>query len=388
MQRPSDRSSVKGVAFVSTMAGSSWGGSEELWSRAAIELVQQGVSVSASVHGWSPPHERILHLAQAGVRVRSRPVEYALARRLWRKLAAAHKSSIVIEVGKFLVDQDPSLVVFSDGGILPPVELLEMCVSKRLKFVTVGQANLEGWWPDDQLADRYRNVMPLARRCFFVSSANQRLLEKQIGYELANAEVIRNPFNVDRNAAPPWPLKQPEVRLACVARLHPPSKGHDILLEAFSDPVWRPRNWRLTLYGEGPMRVGIERMVRALSLEDRVVVAGWVTPVEKIWAENHVLVLASRYEGLPLAMVEAMLCGRPVVATDIAGHSEIVQDGVTGFLAEGPAAPSMKKALERLWDRREQLEELGKAAAKSIREHVPADPARVFSAKIRDLANG
>ena len=133
------------------------------------------------------------------------------------------------------------------------------------------------------------------------------------------------------------------------------------------------------------MRGTIEQMVRRLGLGDRVKIVGFVSPVEKIWADNHVLVMPSRYEGLPLALVEAMLCGRPAVATDVAGHSEVLQDGVTGFLADAPTPRSMNKALERLWSRRAELESMGKAAAASIRRHVPADPGRAFAEKIKAL---
>ena len=134
------------------------------------------------------------------------------------------------------------------------------------------------------------------------------------------------------------------------------------------------------------LRNSLERMVQRLGLQDRVVFAGHVTSIEKIWVENHVLVMPSRFEGMPLAIVEAMLCARAVVATDVAGHSEIIDDGVTGFLADAPTVSSMANALERLWAGRMSLEAMGKAAAKSIREHVPADPIRVFSEKMKSLA--
>src|SRR5262249_38289882 len=152
---------------------------------------------------------------------------------------------------------------------------------------------------------------------------------KQIGCELPNAEVVYNPINVNVQALPPWPSVH-ELHLACVGRLFPPVKGQDILLEALADPVWNIRSWCLTFYGEGQMRHSLERMVDHLGLKDRVRFAGWVESVWNIWAENHVLVMPSRAEGLPLAMVEAMTCARPVVATDVAGHSEIIEDGVTG----------------------------------------------------------
>jgi glycosyltransferase involved in cell wall biosynthesis len=227
----------------------------------------------------------------------------------------------------------------------------------------------------------------MARRCYFVSKANQHLLEKQIACELSNAEVVFNPFNVDRDQSVPWPELglDCELRLACVGRLHPPSKGQDILLEALANPVWAARNWRLTLYGDGPMKEGLQRLVQRFGLQDRVVFAGFVAGVERIWAENHVLVLPSRYEGLPLVMVEAMLCARPVVATDVAGHSEIVEDGITGFLADAPRVASIAGVLEKLWSHRHNLKQMGEAGAKRIRAHVPADPAKVFSQKLQCL---
>ena len=156
-------------------------------------------------------------------------------------------------------------------------------------------------------------------------------------------------------------------------------------MEALAGPAWAARNWRLTLYGDGPAREGLQRVVRRFALQDRVVFAGFVAGVERIWAENHVLVMPSRYEGLPLAMVEAMLCARPVVATDVAGHSEIVEEGITGFLADAPMVASIAGVLEKLWCHRHNLKQMGEAGAKRIRAHIPADPAQVFSQKLQCL---
>jgi len=149
-------------------------------------------------------------------------------------------------------------------------------------------------------------------------------------------------------------------------------------------PAWTTRNWRLHLYGDGENRGGLERLAQRLGLADRIVFEGHVSDVEKIWSLNHVLVMPSRIEGLPLAVVEAMLCGRPVVATDVAG-AEVIEDGVTGFLAEAPAVACMGNALERFWARKENAMEIGAIAAKRIRRLVPPDPAQVFANKIRGL---
>jgi glycosyltransferase involved in cell wall biosynthesis len=375
------------IAFVSTLWTDPWGGSEELWSRTALDLLHRGFAVSASVSKVSRPHDRLLKLAEAGVEIQMRPLYHPARTRAWRKVFANGKAPTVIDLERFIAAHQPSLVVFSAAGPLPPVEMLEICIAKSVPFVTIGHTNWEGWWPDDETARRYQDVISSAHRCYFVSMANQRLTEKEIGCEFSNAEIIWSPVNVDFNALPPWPALNDDndLRLACVGRLHPPSKGQDILLEALASPIWRGRNWRLTLYGEGPMRHCLDRMVRRLGLQDRVAFAGQVSSVENIWAENHVLVMPSRAEGLPLAVLEAMLCARPVLATDVAGHSEVIDDGLNGFLADAPTGPSVAKALERLWADRMNLEGIGRTAAKRIRERMPADPVQVFSEKIIDL---
>jgi glycosyltransferase involved in cell wall biosynthesis len=375
------------IIFISTMGGGPWGGSEELWSRTALDLVAQGFPVSVSVKRWKPLHPRVLELKNHGIELWVRSPELALARRPWRALDLRHRNFITLAAEPIIAARRAGLVVLSAGAFLPEVGILEMCAARRLPFVTIGQANNVQWWPRDDIAERYRRVLPAVRRCYFVCEANRRLVEMQLGTELPNAEVISNPVNVKYDASPAWPPlgKDGEIRLACVGRLDPTAKGQDILFKTLARPLWMSRPWLLYLYGEGPMREGLERLAGKLGLSDRVVFAGQHNPTE-IWALNHALVMPSRYEGLPLAMVEAMLCGRPVIATDVAGHAEIVEDGVTGFLAGAATASSLDQSLERFWGRRAEAEAIGRAGAHRIRRLVPRDPVRIFSDKLRKLA--
>jgi glycosyltransferase involved in cell wall biosynthesis len=372
------------------MDSAPWGGSEELWSRAALDLVAEGFPVSASVVGWSPLHSRVLDLRARGVELWLRPRWHCvpLWQHPWRRLMSRLNGPTAFEVARLIATRHPALTVLSVGGPFPPIDLLELCVSKGSPFVSIAQTNAEGFWPSDDLAERYRLALAGAVRCFFVSRANLQLAEKQIGASLPNAEVVRNPFNISFDATPPWPAMGcgGEMCFACVARLTPSSKGQDILLEALATPLWQDRSWRLYLYGEGPQRQGLERFAETLGLADRVVFAGFAA-VEKIWAANHVLIMPSRFEGLPLAMVEAMLCARPVIATNVAGHAEIIEDGVTGFLADAPTVGALSIALERFWERRTEAEEIGRAGAKKIRQLIPNNPVRVFADKLKTLTS-
>jgi glycosyltransferase involved in cell wall biosynthesis len=368
------------------MAGDAWGGSEELWSQTALRLVAQGHSVSASVLEWRPPHPRVLNLLKHGIEVRFRPKPYPIRKRAWHKLTAQDKSLDALGLRRAITARPPGLVVFSSGGPFPPIDLLEICTATATPFVTIGHANAVWLWPPDAIADRYRVTLRSALRCYFVSNANRQLAEIQIGSELPNAEIVRNPFNVGFDTAPAWPEPgaNDELRFACVGRLEPSAKGQDILLEALAGPSWATRRWRLHIYGEGPIRCGLERLAQRLGLSERVVFDGRVS-VDQIWALNHALVMPSRFEGLPLAIVEAMLSGRPVIATDVAGHAEVIEDGVTGFLAAAPTVRDVSDALERFWERRSDAKNIGAAASKSIRRLVPPDPIRVFAEKIEDF---
>jgi glycosyltransferase involved in cell wall biosynthesis len=370
------------IAFISTMMAVSWAGSEELWSRTAALLREDGFIVSASVVGWSPPAEQVLGLVREGVAVWPRRIDVPLWLKAWRRLAIPEKSNLLIESEKFLAETRPSLVVISDSGF-PPIELLELCGTKKIQFVTIGHMDTRGHWLRDEQAERYGRILPSARRCYFVSNASLETAERQLGLELTNGEVIRNPFNVDFSVSLPWPplTDADELRLACVGRLQPSHKGQDILIEALAGSQWMNRNWRLTLYGEGPTRRVLERLVQRFGMSGRVSFGGHIPP-KQIWTDNHALIMPSRYESLPLAMVEAMLCGRPVLATDVGGHAEIIEDGVTGFLAESATINAVQRSLERLWGCRKQLREMGTAGAKRIRELVPPDPIRAFADKL------
>jgi len=385
------------VVFITTPHVDPWSGAEELWSRSAIEFVSQGFSVSANVWEGSLQHPRMQELQARGVDLWPWPRWTSLrdvitdrtgwVKHPWRRLKLGRNGSVVFAAERLLNARTPAIAVLSDGDTLPPIQLLELCAAKRIPFVTISQAGSEAFCYDDDLARRYRAALAAALRCFFVAQANRWMVEKQIGGELANAEVVRNPFTVSYDGSFPWPTSGTDaaVRFASVGRLYPPAKGQDILFEALAHSEWKCRDWRLSIYGEGPARPSLEWLARRLGLAERVRFPGFVKP-EEIWAENHVLVMPSRSEGLPLAMVEAMLCSRPIVATDIAGHSEIVEDGVTGFLADAPTPRAMAAALERFWARRTEAEGIGKAAKRRIQQLVPPDPVRVFAEILKALA--
>ena len=114
----------KRILFVSSTDNIPWGGAEELWSRAALDLVAEGFTVSASVVGWAPPHPRALELVKRGIDVWFRPTPYPLRKRAWRALVSPEKALTTLEVERLIAARSPEFVVISDGSPFPPVDLL------------------------------------------------------------------------------------------------------------------------------------------------------------------------------------------------------------------------------------------------------------------------
>jgi glycosyltransferase involved in cell wall biosynthesis len=286
-----------------------------------------------------------------------------------------------------LTARRPDLVLVSQGDNYDGLHFGHLCRKLKIPYTLVSQKATDHFWPLDKTRRRKRDIFEGAARCFFVSEHNRRLTEDQYGTALTNASVVRNPYLVSAVGPLPWPGREDEsLRLACVARLYLLDKGQDVLLRVLAREKWRGRRLHVSFFGRGVNREGLEALAARLGVRG-VSFEGQTDDVQGIWRDHHALVLPSRAEGLPLALVEAMMCGRPAVVTNVGGNAEVVEDGVTGFLAAAPVEDALDAALERMWARKRELEELGRLASARIRGLFPPDPARDFADALLALAD-
>lgn len=159
--------------------------------------------------------------------------------------------------------------------------------------------------------------------------------------------VIPNMIERSPRVAAPGKETVPR-RLVAMGRLGP-EKGFDLLIAAFARVAPARPDWSLTILGEGPERRRLEALVESSGLGRRVVLPGRVPDPIPHLAAADAFALASRYEGFPNALLEAMACGLPVVAFDCpSGPADVIVDGRNGLLVRAGDVVGFAGALARL----------------------------------------
>ena len=173
----------------------------------------------------------------------------------------------------------------------------------------------------------------------------------------AQYHVIPNGVPLERFALARSPVRG---RIVMIGRLASP-KRPDLALGALASLRERIPEAELHVVGDGPLRPKAERLASELGLGDAVRFLGFREDVPELLAQAECALLASDYEGCPLAVVEALAAGVPVAATDAGGVRELVRPGQTGAVAP-PDAAALTAALEDVLADPARAAEMGAAA--------------------------
>lgn len=365
------------------MAGSPWAGSEELWAAMANAALEEGHEVTVAVYRWEELPARAVALRRRGASVIQVPRESAMLFKALRKLFGGRALVRKILERRFspfksLFNSRPDVVCLSQGGTYECLYipgLLAWLHRNSVPYVAISQLSGDQYVVEGRAPNEALRFLNRAARVAFVSEHNLAVTERQMATRLRNARVVQNPVNLQDLDIVDWPISEP-LRMACVARLDVQHKAQDVLLEALSSPAWRDRNWHVTFYGSGPDREYLERLAGYYDLSKSISFSGHVVDIRSIWRENHLFVLASRLEGTPLALVEAMICGRPAVVTDVGGNTEWIEDGESGFIAAAPTARSFGATLERAWQQQANWQKMGQRAHQSATSKIDRTPGK------------
>jgi len=206
-----------------------------------------------------------------------------------------------------------------------------------------------------------------------------REVERQIGLAPGTIRVIESAvpeFTVERtNGHRPRPL------IGTTARLDR-QKGLDVLLRALPSVP----GVDVEIVGDGPERAALEALARELDVAERVHFAGWSDGAREWLGRWDAFVLPSRFEGLPLAVLDAMLAELPVVATDVGSTGEAVSDGVTGRLVAAEDHAALATALREVIGDPLRAREFGRAGrAVALERFTARAQARRYEALYDEL---
>ncbi|MBU6412122.1 MAG: glycosyltransferase family 4 protein [Planctomycetes bacterium] len=344
-------------AFISANKGLPWGGSEELWAAAAKTALREKHEVIVCVFAWPEPAAKVQELQQAGAELIRIPLK---ARRLplwgygWmRKLIARAPDVVCISQG-----QEYDLAGRSWGA-----DLIEWLSRSQTPCASVVQYNDDVARPSARGERNAKAIIELAQFNGYVAARNIAQTERVLEMKVPRATVVRNPVNLNDTSRLEWPTSAGVRRFASVARLHAATKGQDALLSVLSEPAWKDRAWELSLFGVGPDEANFRKLAQLGGIAERVHFCGRTSDIRKVWREHHALIMPSRGEGTPLAMVEAMLSGRPCLVTDVGDCAAWVREGIEGWIAARPESAEVRAALERMWNARDSWQLMGDAAA-------------------------
>jgi glycosyltransferase involved in cell wall biosynthesis len=150
-------------------------------------------------------------------------------------------------------------------------------------------------------------------------------------------------------------------------------KDQATLLRAFSMAAQRRPDAILILAGDGPLRAQLEQEARDLGIAQRVRLPGIRQDVTRLMAAADVFALSSSTEGLPMAVLEAMSAGVPVVSTSVGGLKTLLTDGVTGLLVPPEDSRALAAALVRLLENPVERQRIGAAGKQLVTEEYTVE---------------
>lgn len=214
------------------------------------------------------------------------------------------------------------------------------------------------------------------RFCDLTTNVSQRAVERYVDIKAVPAtKILRVPNGIDLTRYYRNELERVRLREQMGARngfvwlavgRFVPEKDYGNMLHSFA-ALQAGENCQLWIAGDGEEREAAEQLCLELQLEDRVHFLGIRSDISSLMSAADAYVMSSKWEGLPMVLLEASACELPIVATDVGGNGEIVRAGGGGFVVEPCNPPALAKKMQELMAASTpERQEMGRRA----REHV------------------
>jgi glycosyltransferase involved in cell wall biosynthesis len=370
---------MKKICFLSLNDVVPFGGSEDLWYQTALHLFKLNYKIFVIFYDWKDRESKhLIDLEKAGIKVIRVPFLKTMKLRVRKLMNPLLGDMLTQRVDSVLRRLKPDLVIFTTTAPTGS-EIIDGVRRQNIPYLINVQLADELIWKgcDPKTINCYKS----ARAIYFLASKNRNATEKQLGFRFHNAKRHFNPIKTTY-AVKELSFDSDVIHFACVGRMGVEHKRQDLILEVLSSEKWKALNWNLHFYGKGEHENSLRRLTEMYELTERVFFHGYIEDVDKVWQKCHALLLPSTYEGVPMAVTEAMKCQRIVIVTNVGFAADFVEDGVNGFKAESATYNEYKLALERAWENRHNWKQIACRAKETIEKNYPKDAAAFFAEQI------
>jgi len=368
------------IAVIS-MIRDSWGGSEELWHDMAKIALSEGHEVVHLSYQHPLEHFKLAELRSLGLVSVKRPGITGNITGIGRfiRLSANFVRKKIQRPVERIFAQRPDIILYNGTcySIIREKEILNELKKFNGKFFLLCHFNERQSPLEKNEEIILREVYQKCTTIFFTNHHDIETLKNEMNADIPNAIVIRNPVNLHDKTMIPFPEDE-LTQIAMVGNLLIFHKGQDIAFNVLKKETWKKRSWHLNIYGNGADKEYLETLCNESGLAEKISFHGKVDDIRAVWQRNHLHLMPSRMEGMPLAIVEAMLCGRPSVATNLGGISEWIEEGKSGFLAQAATVESVGDALEKAWQHKNNWKEMGQYAHQKAVQLYDPNPGKTL----------
>lgn len=264
-----------------------------------------------------------------------------------------------VRLTALLKELRPDIVISmfcNDASFIPSIKdgskkILEIHFSrfKRLQYGRKGLWRLADWWrykTDAKVVSRFDKFVVLTHE------------DKEYWGNLRNMCVIPNARTFEVNQSATLEAK----KVVAVGRLNH-QKGFDRLIDAWSIVDNVVSGWKLQIVGDGELREQLQYNIRELGLSNQINIGRAEKDMVSVYKDASILAMSSRYEGLPMVLLEAQAAGLPIVSFDCkCGPKDVIENGVDGFLVEDGDIEQLAQKLVVLMQDTNLRKQMGSAA--------------------------
>jgi glycosyltransferase involved in cell wall biosynthesis len=230
-----------------------------------------------------------------------------------------------------------------------------------------------------------RRLYPRAAKVVTLSEQAKRYFTGPVSERVI---VIPNPIEVAPPSLAPRLKEAGSKTLIALGRLSP-EKGFDLLMSAFAEIAGDHPEWRLVIWGEGPLRAELEALRRELGLTGRVELPGRTANPHDELRDADLFVLSSRWEGFPMALGEAMACGVAAVSFDCeSGPRQLIRTGIDGVLVPPENTRALASTLDWLMTDDLERARLARRAPEVLERYGVAAVMSIWEGLLDEIAAG